>query len=184
MAILGLAGQTAATGHSTSKMVRIGPMARPIFLLDRRELMAGLGATAFCPALSSRVLAQARPLLALQAKTDAHALRAGGPDARVWSLTGPDLRFKRGETLEVALANDLPVPLAPYWRGIGGVPAAEPLTGRPAMPAGTKETFQIPLRYAGTLLCDLRLLGDGQAWPSRARALIVAEKEPVAVDRD
>ena len=41
----------------------------------------------------------------------------------------------------------------------------------------------IPLRHAGTLLCDVRLLGDGQA-PSRALPLIVGESEPVAVDRD
>jgi FtsP/CotA-like multicopper oxidase with cupredoxin domain len=34
------------------------------------------------------------------------------------------------------------------------------------------------------LLCDLRLLGDGQSRPSAARALIVAESEAVAVDRD
>jgi FtsP/CotA-like multicopper oxidase with cupredoxin domain len=165
-------------------MVRIGPMASAIFLLNRRELITGLDATALCLALSSRVLAQAGPSVSLQAKTDALALRPGGPGAQVWSLVGPDLRFRRSDALDVALANDLPVPLAPYWRGIGGVPAAEPLTGRQPMPAGAKETFQIPLRYAGTLLCDLRLLGDGQPRPFRARALVVAEKEPVAVDRD
>ncbi len=42
----------------------------------------------------------------------------------------------------------------------------------------------IPLRHAGTFLCDLRLLGDGQARPLPARALVVGESEPVAVDRD
>jgi FtsP/CotA-like multicopper oxidase with cupredoxin domain len=40
------------------------------------------------------------------------------------------------------------------------------------------------LRHAGTFLCDLRLLGDGQARPLPARALVVAESEPVMVDRD
>jgi FtsP/CotA-like multicopper oxidase with cupredoxin domain len=40
------------------------------------------------------------------------------------------------------------------------------------------------LRYAGTFWCDLRLLGDGQARPSRARALVVGESEAVIVDRD
>ena len=34
------------------------------------------------------------------------------------------------------------------------------------------------------MLCDLRLLGDGQARPSAARALVVAESEAVTVDRD
>ena len=33
-------------------------------------------------------------------------------------------------------------------------------------------------------MCDLRLLGDGQARPSAARALVVGESDPVAVDRD
>ena len=42
----------------------------------------------------------------------------------------------------------------------------------------------VPLRHAGTFLCDLRLLGDGLARPSRARALIVQETGPVTVDRD
>jgi FtsP/CotA-like multicopper oxidase with cupredoxin domain len=165
-------------------MVRIGHMASAIFSLNRRELMAGLSATALSPGLSSKARAQARLSVALQARTDVLALRPGGPDAQVWSLVGPDLQFRRGETLEVALSNDLPVPTAPYWRGIAGMPAAEPLMARPPIPARARESFQIPLRYAGTFLCDLRLLGDGQARPSRARAVIVTEKEPVAVDRD
>src|SRR6202011_4458693 len=42
----------------------------------------------------------------------------------------------------------------------------------------------IPLRHAGTFWCDLRLLGDGQARPSRARAFVVGESEAVTVDRD
>ncbi len=70
------------------------------------------------------------------------------------------------------------------WRGIDGVPAAEPLTARAPLAAGAKETLAIPLRHAGTLLCDLRLLGDGQARPLPARALVVGESEPIAVDRD
>jgi FtsP/CotA-like multicopper oxidase with cupredoxin domain len=165
-------------------MVRIGPMTSAIFPLNRRKLIAGLGATALCSAASSSARAQTRPLLALRASADVLALRPGGRDVQVWSLAGLDVLLRRGEPLEVNLANDLPVPAAPYWRGIAGVPTAEPLIARPPIPAGAREIFQIPLRYAGTLLCDIRLFGDGQARPSRARALIVAEKEPVAVDRD
>src|SRR5438094_126650 len=107
MADLASVGQTVATGHLISKMVRIGPMARAISLLNRRELMAGLGAAALTPALPFSAMAQARPSVALQAKTDALALRAGSPDTQVWSLAGQDLRFRRDETVEVALANDL-----------------------------------------------------------------------------
>ena len=42
----------------------------------------------------------------------------------------------------------------------------------------------MPLRHAGTFLCDLGLLGDGQARPLRAGPLVVGESEAVAVDRD
>jgi len=66
-------------------MVRIGTMASAFFPLNRRELMAGLGATALSPVLSSSARAQARPSVALQARTDALALRPGGPDTQVGS---------------------------------------------------------------------------------------------------
>ncbi len=93
-------------------------------------------------------------------------------------------RFKRGDTVEVTLANELPQPVALNWRGLDGAASVESLTARAPLAAGVKETLQLPLRHAGTLLCDLTLLGDGQARPSRARALVVRESETVAVDRD
>ena len=82
------------------------------------------------------------------------------------------------------LENDLPVPVVLNWHGIDGAPAAEPLTARPPLASGAKDSFAMPLRHAGTFLCDLRLLGDGQARPLPARALVVGESEPVMVDRD
>jgi FtsP/CotA-like multicopper oxidase with cupredoxin domain len=94
------------------------------------------------------------------------------------------LRFKRGDAIEVALTNQLPVPAVLNWRGLDGVPAAEPLAATTPLASGANQTFSIPLRHAGTFLCDLRLLGDGQARPSSARALIVTESEAVTVDRD
>ena len=159
-------------------------MASPEFPLDRREVMAGLGAAALAPIWPTAGRAQARPALALQAKADSVALRPNAPATAIWSLQGPELRFKRGETLDIAFGNELPVPAVLNWRGIDGVPAAEPLTGRPPLAAGGREVLQLPLRHAGTFLCDLNLLGDGQPRPSRARALVVQESETVAVDRD
>ncbi|WP_291868359.1 multicopper oxidase domain-containing protein [Bradyrhizobium sp.] len=159
-----------------------------ILALDRRELLAGLGATALAPVLPSIAAAQGRTSLSLQAKEGVIALRPGGPGTPVWTLEapahGPGLRFKRGETLEIAFGNRLPVPAITSWRGIGGVPAAEPLAARAPLASGAKETLMLPLRHAGSLLCDLRLLGDGQARMARGLPLIVDETEPVAVDRD
>jgi FtsP/CotA-like multicopper oxidase with cupredoxin domain len=160
-------------------------MADPIFPLNRREFVAGLGSTVLGPAIA---LAAGRPSLMLQAKAGVVALLPGAPDTPIWSLGGstsdPGLRFKRGDTIEAALANQLPVPAALNWRGIDGVPAAEPLVATTPLAPGAQQTFAIPLRHAGTFLCDLRLLGDGQARPSSARALIVAESEALTVDRD
>jgi FtsP/CotA-like multicopper oxidase with cupredoxin domain len=165
-------------------MVHIGPMASPEFPLDRRELMAGLGAAALASMWPAVGRAQPRSAVALQAKADSVALRPNLPATPIWSLQGPELRFKRGETLDIAFGNELPAPAVLNWRGIDGVPAAEPLTGRPPLAAGGKDALKLPLRHAGTFLCDLTLLGDGQPRPSPARALIVQESEAVAVDRD
>jgi FtsP/CotA-like multicopper oxidase with cupredoxin domain len=129
-------------------------------------------------------VAQQRLPLALQAKADTLIPRGIVPAIPVWSLAGPRLRPGRGDVLDITFANDLPVTALPTWRGVNGVPAAEPLLARPAVAAGSRETLQLPLRYAGTSFCDLGLLGDGRARPCRGLPLIVRESEPVVVDRD
>ena len=163
-------------------MVRINGMADHIFRPDRRALLAGLGAAVLGPAVVPAV-AQGRHSLTLQAGADALSLRPGGPDTPIWSLTG-DLRFRRGDSPEIAFQNDLPVPMVLNWRGIDGALAAEPLLARTSPPQGAVDTFQAPLRHAGTFLCELGLLGDGAARPTRGLPVIVAESEMVAVDRD
>jgi FtsP/CotA-like multicopper oxidase with cupredoxin domain len=114
-------------------------------------------------------------------------LRPGQPDTPIWSLgtaTPNALRFKRGDALDVRLGNDTTAAVALNWHGIDGAAAAEPLLAQAALPPQGKQSLTIPLRHAGTFMCDLRLLGDGDGRPSAARALIVAENEVVAVDRD
>jgi FtsP/CotA-like multicopper oxidase with cupredoxin domain len=169
-------------------MVRIDIMADRILRLDRRELLAGLGAAVITPALPGIAPAEGRPSLVLRAKPGVLALRPGQADTPTWTLQGstpePGFRFKRGGEVEIALQNDLPIPTVLNWHGLDGVAAAEPLATRAPVSPGAKESSVIPLRHAGTLFCDLRLLGDGQARPLPARALIVGENEPVAVDRD
>jgi FtsP/CotA-like multicopper oxidase with cupredoxin domain len=173
-------------------MVRIGPMAspksRPKPSLNRRALVAGLGAVALAPLAPVAGLAQGqaqgRPALALQARPGSLALRPDGPATPIWAIQGPELGFGRGETAEITFANALPVPALLDVRGLDGVATAEPLTGRAPLAAGARETLQLPLRHAGTYLCGLGLLADSQARPSQARALVVRESQPVAVDRD
>jgi FtsP/CotA-like multicopper oxidase with cupredoxin domain len=159
-----------------------------VFPLTRRRLLAGVGATVLGPAVKSPATAEGRTSLTLQAKPGAAVLRPGQPDVPIWSLltSAPEggLRFRRGDQLEVMLANDLPLPVVLNWHGIDGVPAVEPLTARPPLALAAKDSFTMPLRHAGTFLCDLRLLGDGQARPLPARALVVGESEKIGADRD
>jgi FtsP/CotA-like multicopper oxidase with cupredoxin domain len=164
-------------------MVRMGRMSNRVLSTNRRELMAGLGATAIAiglPATPGKGLAARL----LQAKADHITLRPGGPETAVWAFGGPYLKFGRSDKQEIMFANDLPVPVVLNWRGIGGAKAAEPLLARAAVAPGSKENFEIPLLYAGTFMCDARLLGDGAEQPSRPMPLVVGESEPVAVDRD
>ncbi len=102
----------------------------------------------------------------------------------MWTLGDQHLRFKRGDRPRIALANELPVPVVLNWRGIDGIAAAEPLLGKPALAPSASDTFQLPLRHAGTYLCEVALLGDGAAQASRALPLIVIENETIPVDRD
>ena len=159
-----------------------------ILRLDRRELLAGLGAAVLGPAMASIAGAQGRRSLTLRTKAGVIALRPGAPDTPIWSLQGPTtepgFRFKRGDELEITLQNELPVPTVLNWHGIDGVTAAEPLAARMPLGPGAKESFVVPLRCAGTFLCHLRLLGDGQPRPSGARAWVVQESDAMIADRD
>ena len=163
-------------------------MADNIFRLTRRAGEAGLGAAVLRPATPSSAAAEQRPAQRLRATAGAIGLRPGEPETPIWSLgittPGSGARFKRGDALEVTLDNDLPVPAVLDCHGIDGAPDAEPLAARAPLPPGGRQTLLVPLRHAGTFLCDLRLLGDGLARPSPARPLVVRESEAVAVDRD
>jgi FtsP/CotA-like multicopper oxidase with cupredoxin domain len=157
--------------------------------IDRRELIAALGATLIGPSLTVRAAAaDGRPALALEARAGTLSLRRDQPPAAILALAGSpandELRFTRGDQLQLQLANQTAIPLALNWYGIEAVPAGEPLLGRPPLAPKARDSFAIPLRHAGTFMCDVRLLGDGQLPPSAARALIVAENETIVVDRD
>src|ERR1700694_2577468 len=121
-------------------MVRIDPMADRIFGLDRRELMAGLGAAVLGPAMPRIAAADGRRSLTLQAKADTLALRSGAPETPIWSLQSPapeaNFRFTRGDELEIALWNELPTPVVLNCRGVDGVPPAAPLALRPPLSGG------------------------------------------------
>ena len=171
-------------------MIRIEAMADRNLRLDRRRLLAGLGAAAlgpvWGPALLAGAKAQPQPRLALTAR--AGTTGPGKPDGLLWTSSGAAADhagpFRRGDSLELTFNNELAVPALLNWHGLDGIQAVEPLAGRTPLSAGLKQNLQIPLRQAGTFLCDLRLLGDSQARPAQALALIVGESGTIPVDRD
>ena len=165
-------------------MVRIGLMASEILRMDRRELMAGVGAASLGLLLPGGSAAQGSPSVAIRAHRGALPLRSGSPETPVWMLAAPELRFRRGDSLQVEFANDLTVPVGLDWRGIDGVPAIEPLIGRRLLAASGWEKVRIPLRQAGTFLCDMSLLAVHDALPARGQPVVVSESESVGVDRD
>jgi FtsP/CotA-like multicopper oxidase with cupredoxin domain len=145
--------------------------------------VAGLAASALLRADKTARAEQPSPLM-LRCKPDLLELRDGQPPTPVWSLGNQALLFKRGDGPEITVANELPVPVVLTWRGVDDVVAAEPLLARSSLAPSASDTFQLPLRHAGTYLCDPALLGDRAALPTRALPLIVSESEPVQVDRD
>ncbi len=164
-------------------------MTNPAFPLTRRHLLAGLGAVAATgPSSAARAQAgQSRPLV-FRAAPALVPLKPGQPGTEVWSLQtdGPAgaLRFDQGDSIDLTLRNDLPAPLVLNWHGFDGLPGIEPLTARQPIAPGQTGRFSLALRQAGTFLGDVRLLGDGLAQPSPARALIVQEETPAEADRD
>ena len=159
-------------------------MARAFFRPDRRALMAGLGATSVGLLLPGASPAQERAPVAIAARRGALGIRSGGPETPVWMLEAGELRFRRGESLQVEFGNDLPVPVALDWRGIDGVPAIQPFIGRRLLAPTGWEKVRIPLRQAGTFLCDMSVLAVQDALPVRGRPVVVTESEGVSVDRD
>jgi FtsP/CotA-like multicopper oxidase with cupredoxin domain len=158
-------------------------MSDRIFRPNRRAVMAGLAAVAL-PAPDGAASAEPLAPVALRCQSDVIGLREKEPATEVWSLGDPHLRFKRGDRPEFTLANNLRAPMVLNWRGVDGVAAVEPLLARSSVAPSAGDKFQLPLRHAGTYLCDLGLLGDGAARSTRALPLIVSENEPVQVDRD
>jgi FtsP/CotA-like multicopper oxidase with cupredoxin domain len=167
-------------------MVRIALMANGIPASNRRQVLTAIGAVSLASILPSTSRAEGPQSVALEAKEVTVSLRPGQPDTVAWSIqtqANPILRAKRGSQLDIALHNALGVPVVPNWRGIDGVPAAEPLLARPALVAGSKAMLTLPLPQAGTFFCDIRLLGDGLEKPSQLLPVVV-EEPTAAADRD
>jgi FtsP/CotA-like multicopper oxidase with cupredoxin domain len=164
-------------------MVPIGRMSNRTNLIERRQLLAGLSAAAVTSALPNSPAAAFR-VPVLRARADKVALLPGEPDSPVWAFDTATLRFSRSDRQEITFQNGLPVPAVLNWHGFDGAKAAEPLLPQTEVAPNASKNLEIPLRYAGTFMCDFRLLGDRATRASRPLPVVIAETEAVAVDRD
>jgi FtsP/CotA-like multicopper oxidase with cupredoxin domain len=156
-----------------------------LLVLDRRFLLAGFGAAAFA-SVPGALWAQTARTVLLSGGAGTLGLMPGRPNTPVRWIRGPDstLRARQDETLEVSFQNDLPVPAFLLWRGLDGAAAAEPLVARKPTAPGARESLTLPLRDAGTLVCELRPLDDGTGPPSRPLPVVVEEQELIPADRE
>ena len=158
-----------------------------IFAPTRREVLAGLGASA-AGLLGGGAGPAVTAQLALLARAATLGLRPGQPATPIWELAAVShtrgVHLKRGDRCEVVFRNDLPVPLAPVWYGINGAAAADPLRGRAPIAPEATETSIVSVPNAGTLLADFRLFEDGLKQPARPLPIIAEETNQAAVDRD
>jgi FtsP/CotA-like multicopper oxidase with cupredoxin domain len=152
----------------------------------RRTILATLGASGLSALLPRRITAAESHAAILAAKSATIALRPGQAASPVWMLQAAPapLRIRRGASLELAAANELPITAAFSWRGPSPVPGMELLAAPWVLAAGAGAKLTLPVPQAGTGLCDIRLLADGAAAPTRPLVLVVDESEPVSVDRD
>ena len=161
--------------------------------VSRRTLMLGAGAAAFGSALPFR-RSFGHPDIEehrLTGKpTTVNLTGSGYPDTTVWAyegtVPGPELRIRQGEPVRIVVSNKLGEDTTVHWHGIrlpnvmDGVPG---LTQKPIR-SGESFVYEFTPPDAGTFWYHphadtLQQLGRGLAG-----ALIVEEREPVAVDRD
>jgi len=115
---------------------------------------------------------------------------AGHPDSAVWayngSVPGPELRFRQGERLRVAVENSLAVGTTVHWHGIRLPNAMDgvPYLTQPPIGAGGRFVYEFDLPDAGTYWYHPHLGNPEQIARGLYGALIVEEREPPAVDRD
>ncbi len=162
-----------------------------IFEPNRRELLAGLGASLGASA-SGLIVGGAVPAptaqLALQARASTLALRPDQPATPIWELAAVshigDVRLKRFDSCQVVFRNNLTVPLAPVWYGLNAPDISDQFRGRGPVAPDATETSNISIPNAGTLLADFRLFEDGQKQPARPLPIIVAESSRAVIDRE
>ncbi len=159
----------------------------------RRDFLtagAGIIASATFPRLLSAQSNQTRDYILTAAQSNAYFQGGPYPPTPVWcydgKIPGPVIRAVQGEHLRIKLDNQLTEPTTLHCHGIrmpnpmDGVPH---LTQAP-IEAGESFIYEFDLPDAGTFWYHPHFNSSEQVGRGLSGALIVEEREPVAVDRD
>ena len=162
--------------------------------MTRRELLkwsAGMTAGSLLPFSSLQAKDQTQRILrvGLQAGESWQPLLGPNqPTTKLWlynnTLSGPLLRGRQGDLLEVSFRNQLPVPTTVHWHGIRNLNAMDGVAGltQEPIPPGGSFRYTVPLQDAGTYWYH----AHSMTWEQVARglygALIVEGSDEVTAD--
>ncbi len=161
-------------------------------MITRRGLLQGgvaLGAAAVLPVGQRSLGASAEPLV-LTATTGVAPLVDDERPTRVWaynaSVPGPVIRATQGEWVRVRLRNRLQIPTTIHWHGIRIDNAMDGAGGLTQEPVAVGEQFDYAFRVpdAGTFWYHPHFRSAQAVAHGLYGALVVAERDPPAVDRD
>jgi FtsP/CotA-like multicopper oxidase with cupredoxin domain len=161
-------------------------------IVNRRQVMIGLGVSLASLTLPREVLASATPPITLTAAPGELPLPGNAMATRTLAYNGttpgPVLRARQGDTLKVRFVNKLDKPSAVHWHGLriaNAMDGAAGLTQLPVMP-GESFDYHFTLPDAGTYWYHPHIHGDTarQQEAGLYGVLIVDEEKPPIVDRD
>lgn len=162
----------------------------------RRRFLGTIAGVAAAPLLPLRSGARAATPPALveaslvAAAASARLAPVPHPDTSVWAynaqVPGPVLRVRQGDRLRVQVDNRLDEPTTVHWHGIRLPNAMDgvPVLTQPPIAPGERFTYEFALPDAGTFFYHPHQRSHEQVARGLAGALIVEEREPIAVDRD
>ncbi len=165
---------------------------RPNYVISRRRLLQASAGLAFgaLPLVRPTLAATGNEFRIEAAPGRASLVGRDGPHTAVWAydgtIPGPTLRFKQGEPVRILVDNSLDEDTTVHWHGIRLPNAMDGVPGLTQPPIKPRETFTYEFTPpdAGTFWYHPHANSLEQLGRGLAGAVIVEEKEPVAVDRD
>ena len=161
-------------------------------MTSRRNFLKACLVTPLLAATPELTLANASAPLTLTASKTSKRLVPGDEykDASVWAfnqtLPGPELRFKKGDTLSVDFLNQLDEGSSIHWHGIRNINAMDGVAGltQPEVMPDGQFRYEFPLNDSGTYWYH----SHAKTWSQVARGLygplIVEGESDPAVDHD